>query len=304
VTTTLERKRVRVSAGEMAYVEEGSGPTIVLLHGFPTSAHLWSDLAPLLAARFRTIAPDLIGYGDSDKPPDGRLDARAQAGYVRELLERLGVHDFAAVGHDIGGGVAQLLAFEGGVRPLVLVDSLCFGSPPLAESFQPTDGSLDAKGPAERYVRSHLERGVSRRERMLEEDLQEFIRPWREDPSALARASREVHGDHLAGTEQQLEALDIPTLVLWGEEDPYQPPELAERLWDLLPDASIALLPGCSHYVTWDAAETVLPLVLQFLRRRYLGEEGHGHEHRAGAVPVDLGVSFDRPLPGDEAVDE
>jgi pimeloyl-ACP methyl ester carboxylesterase len=139
---------------------------------------------------------------------------------------------------------------------------------------------------------------------MLEEDLQEFIRPWREDPAALARAAREVHADSLAGTEPQLEALDIPSLVIWGEEDPYQPHEQAERLWDLLPDASIALLPGCSHYVTWDAAETVLPLVLQFLRRRYLGEEGHGHEHRAGAVSVDLGVSFDRPPPGDEAVDE
>lgn len=305
MTTTLERKRARVSAGEMAYAEEGSGPAVLLLHGFPTSAHLWSDLAPLLAPRFRTIAPDLIGYGDSEKPPTARLDVGAQAGYVRELLEQLGVHDFAAVGHDIGGGVAQLLAFEGAVRPLVLLDTISFGSPPLVEAFQPTDGSVHDGGMAERYVRSHLERGMSRRERLVEEDLEEFIRPWREDPSALLRAAGEVDGDQLAGTEQQLKALDIPTLVLWGEDDPYQPPELAERLWDLLPDASIALLPGCSHYVTQDAAETVLPLILQFLRKRYLGEEGHGHEHQAGPVTVDLGVSFDRPPhPGDEVVDE
>src|SRR5688572_31568261 len=103
----------------MAYAEEGSGPPVVLLHGFPTSAHLWSDLVPLLAPRFRTIAPDLIGYGDSEKPSTERLDVRAQAGYVRELLEHLDISEFAAVGHDVGGGVAQLLAFEGSVRSLV-----------------------------------------------------------------------------------------------------------------------------------------------------------------------------------------
>ncbi|HZA27900.1 MAG TPA: alpha/beta hydrolase [Actinomycetota bacterium] len=305
MTTTLERKRARVSAGDMAYAEEGSGPAVVLLHGFPTSAHLWSDLVPLLAPRFRAIAPDLIGYGDSAKPPDARLDVRAQAGYVRELLEQLGVSGFAAVGHDIGGGVAQLLALEGGVHSLVLIDSTASGSPARVEVIQPTDRSDVDAGFAEGYVRAHLERGMSRPKRLFQEDLEEFVRPWRQDPSALARAARDVDGDHLGDTATRLKALDIPSLVLWGEDDPYQPTELAERLWDLLPDASIALLPGCSHYVMKDAAETVLPLITQFLRKRYLGEEGHGHEHTAGPVAIDLGVSFERPPhPGDELVDE
>jgi pimeloyl-ACP methyl ester carboxylesterase len=289
----------------MAYAMEGSGPAVVLLHGFPTSAHLWSDLAPLLAPRFQTIVPDLIGYGDSEKPSPERLDVRAQATYVRELLEELRVHEFAVVGHDVGGGVAQLLAFEGGVRSLVLLDSIAFGSASNVEPFRTDESSDQSRTLVEGYVRSHLERGVVRRERLLEEDLEEFVRPWREDPSALARAARDVNGDQLAGTERELKALDIPTLVVWGEDDPYQPPDVAERLWELLPDGSIALLPGCSHYVTTDAAETVLPLIREFLRRRYLGEESHGHEHPTGPVPLDLGVSLERPPHrGDELVDE
>lgn len=305
MTTTLERKRVRVSVGEIAYVEEGSGPTVVLLHGFPTSAHLWSDLVPLLAPRFRTIAPDLVGYGDSAKTPTDPLGVRAQAAYVRELLGQLGVREFAAVGHDIGGGVAQVLAFEGGVRALVLVDSVSFGSASKVEAFQSGGPSDQSESLAAAFVRSHLERGMSRRERLLEEDLEEFIRPWREDPSALTRAAQEVRGDELEGTERELEALDIPALVIWGEDDPYQPPEVAERLWDLFPDGSIALFPGCSHYVMKDAAETVLPLIGQFLRRRYLGEGGHDHQHPEGPITLDLGVSFQRPPdPGDELVDE
>jgi 2-hydroxymuconate-semialdehyde hydrolase len=259
----------------------------------------------MLAPRFRTIAPDLIGYGDSEKPPAAPIDLGAQAGYVRELLEQLGMDEFAAVGHDIGGGVAQVLALEGGVRSLVLVDTISFRSPSRAEIFLSIDRP-DVDGRlAESMVRSYIERGMSRRSRLSDGDREEFIRPWRQDPEALARAARQIDGELLTGTEERLKGLDIPTMVLWGEDDPYQPPELAEKMWDLLPDASIALLPGCSHFVTEDAAETVLPLILQFLRRRYLGEEGHGHEHAAGPVPVDLGVSFERPPhPGDELVDE
>jgi pimeloyl-ACP methyl ester carboxylesterase len=289
----------------MSYAEEGSGPAVVLLHGFPTSAHLWSNLAPMLAPRFRAIAPDLIGYGDSEKPAVAPLGVAAQARYVRELLEQLDVREFAAVGHDIGGGVAQLLALEGGVGSLVLVDSMTPGSSARLGGFPTVIGSDLNGASAERYVRAHFERGMSRRERLSDEDLNEFIRPWRQDPSGLARAAREVGADDIERMELQLKDLDIPTLVLWGEDDPYQPSELAEELWELLPDASVALLPGCSHYLTEDAPETALPLILQFLRRRYLGEEGHDHAHHAGPVSVDLGVSFERPPhPGDELVDE
>jgi 2-hydroxymuconate-semialdehyde hydrolase len=306
VTTTLERKRASVSAGEMAYAEEGSGPPVVLLHGFPTSAHLWRDLVPLLAPRFRTIAPDLIGYGDSEKPAAAALDVGAQARYVRELLQQLGVQEFAAVGHDIGGGVAQLLSLEGGVHALVLVDSMSFGSRhPVLQPFPSEDLTLAEGGVAQEFVRLHLELGMSRPDRLAQGDLEEYVRPWLRDPAALVRAAGETDGEVLAGTEERLKALDIPTLVLWGEDDPFQPSELAEQLWETLPDASIALLPGCSHFVTEDAVETALPLVLQFLRRRYLGEEGHAHDHATGPISVDLGVSFDRPpYPGDELVDE
>ncbi len=303
----LQPHRARVSAGEMVYVEEGSGPSVVLLHGFPTSSHLWRDLVPLLAPRFRVVAPDLIGYGDSEKPRGAPVDIRSQAAYVRELLAHLGIEELAAVGHDVGGGVAQLLALEGGVRALVLLDSVSFasvsGTPKgLLAPLQ----SSDADQPfSERFVRLHLELGMSHRERLADEDVAEYIRPWQEDPPALVRAAQANDAGVLGGSEERLKELNVPTLVIWGEEDPFQPSDRAERLWEVLPAASIALLPGCSHFVTEDAAETVLPLVLQFLKSRYLGEEGHVHQHPAGGVRVDFGVSFERPPhPGDELVDE
>ena len=88
---TLDRRRVRVSGGELAVVDQGEGKPVVLLHGFPTSSHLWRDVVPLLATRARAVAVDLLGYGDSEKPSDRPLGIRAQARYVRELLGRLGL---------------------------------------------------------------------------------------------------------------------------------------------------------------------------------------------------------------------
>jgi pimeloyl-ACP methyl ester carboxylesterase len=286
----------------MAYADEGEGPVVVLLHGFPTSSHLWRDLVPILAPRFRAVAPDLLGYGDSGRPhhPEA-LTVRAQARYVRELVERLGVEEIAVVGHDIGGGVAQLLALEGGVRTLVLLDSISF-------DHWPVEGvrMIQAARPEEvdpEFVQNLLELtfdlGMEERGRLMEQDLEEYVRPWREDPMALVRASRGIDGVGLVGTEDRLAALDTRTLIVWGEEDPFQQAELGERLGDLMPGATVALLPGCSHFVTEDAPEEVTTLVARYLRTHYLGER-HGH-HDAGPTPVELGISFERPEhPSDE----
>jgi 2-hydroxymuconate-semialdehyde hydrolase len=302
VTEPLDRKRVRVSGGELAYVDEGEGPAVLLLHGFPTSAHLWRDLVPILAPRFRAVAPDLMGYGDSDKAPDAAVSVRAQAGYVREMLDALGLERVAVIGHDIGGGIGQLLAFEGLVETLVLIDSVSLDSWPIegVRMIQGTEpDSIDEEFVAN-LVTMTFDLGMGHPARLEDEDREEFIRPWRSDPPALIRAAQGIDGVGLAGTEDRLASLDIRTLIVWGEDDPFQPSELAERLGELLPGSTVALLPGCSHFVTEDAPEAVLPLVSEYLRTHYLGER-HGH---AGPTMVDLGVSLQRPDPGTPAEED
>jgi 2-hydroxymuconate-semialdehyde hydrolase len=294
----LDKKRVAVSGGEMAVADEGDGPGVLLLHGFPTSSHLWRDLVPILAPRFRAIAPDLLGYGDSDKPEDASaLTIRAQAGYVRELLEALGVDEFAVVGHDIGGGVAQVLALEGGVRTMALLDSIAFDTWPIegVRMLQEATPEQTTTDFAEGVVALTFDLGMGRRDRLADEDLQEYLRPWRADPPALVRAARGIDGIGLLGTEDRMAELDTRTLVVWGEDDPFQPSDIADRLGEVLPGATVAVLPGCSHFVLDDAAETVAPLISEYLKVHYLGER-HGH---GGPVPVDLGVSFERPEPED-----
>lgn len=292
---TLEKRRLRVSGGELAFVDEGDGPPAVLLHGFPTSSYLWRDLVPILAPRFRTIAPDLLGYGDSEKPEDpAMLSVTRQAGYVGEALDALGLEDTALVGHDIGGGIAQLVALEVGVRSLVLVDSIAFDSWPIEAVRMLQDA--DPEGVDEPFIRTMvgaaLDTGMAHPERLAEVDREEYVRPWAADPVAVIRAALGIDGRGLVDVEERLAGLDARVLVVWGEDDPFQPVGLAERLGDAMPGATVALLPGCSHYVTEDAPEAVLPLIADYLRRVHLGQS-HGHE--AGPTPVELGISFTRP---------
>ena len=104
--------RVATAGGELATRDEGDGPAVLLVHGFPWTSHVWRGLIPALTARHRVIAPDLLGLGESDTPDDAPMGLEAQAGYVGELLDALGVDRVAVVGHGAGGGIAQLLAAD------------------------------------------------------------------------------------------------------------------------------------------------------------------------------------------------
>lgn len=293
-------RRFRAPGGELAYRDLGDAedPTVVLLHGFPASGYLWRHVAPLLEPWMRVLVVDLLGAGDSDKPADADLRLAAQARAVRALLDGLDVTEVAAVGHGVGGGVAQLLALEGGVGAVVLIDSVVFDAWPSAWVRDAQQRVSIGGRIATALVEGAFEAGVRKEGRLTAGDLAEYRRPFdgEEGDAAFVRWLLALDGQGLAGRERDMERLEIPALVLWGEEDAFHPPALAERLGDALPMASIALLPGCGHFLLEDAAETVAPLVFEYLRSRYLGTP---HAHGGGPVPVELA-----PRPPERATDE
>jgi 2-hydroxymuconate-semialdehyde hydrolase len=275
-------ERFRVSAGEIVYVDEGRGKPVVLLHGFPTHSYLWRNLIPFLASRMRVIAPDLLGYGASEKPNDGNLTVRAQATYVRELLDGLAIEEFAVVGHDLGGAIAQLLALEGGVGAMVLIDSVAFDVWPIEGLRMLQEARPEQETPefVQEVLRLTFELGLGHVDRLTDEVLSAYREPFAGDEGARAffQAARAIDGAGLADREEDLAALDIPVMLLWGEDDPYLPVEVADRLNEAIPTSTLALLPGCSHFLPEDAPDTVGALVHEYLRARYLAEE-HAHEH-------------------------
>src|SRR5215216_1966678 len=108
-----EQKRyVEVGEARVAYREEGDGEPLLLLHGCPFSSFIWRKVIPLLSPRYRCMAPDLLGLGDTETPEGADWSLRAQAAMVIGFLDALGIERAHVVGHDQGGAIAQLLASE------------------------------------------------------------------------------------------------------------------------------------------------------------------------------------------------
>jgi pimeloyl-ACP methyl ester carboxylesterase len=288
-----EKRRVRTSGGDLACLDLGEGPAVALLHGFPQSSFLWRDLAGLLAGRFRVIAPDLLGAGDSDKPDDAPLDIEAQAGYVRELLEHLEVERFGVVGAASGGGVAQLLALDGdGVEAMVLLN-------PVVDGYWPSERARAIQGspPEQRTepavaaaIRTAFDLGMGHRSRLTEAQVEEYIRPYLAPAGTRAffRTVDALDGRGLRGRDRGLGALDIPVLILWGEDDPFLPAVAAEQLNEWMPSSTLGFLPGCGHFVLEDAVDTIGPMIYEYLRARFLkAPHGHGADP-TGAVMIQL----------------
>jgi pimeloyl-ACP methyl ester carboxylesterase len=194
------------------------------------------------------------------------------------------------VGHDLGGAIAQMLALNDGpaVRALVLLDSACFDAWPIegVRMLQATPPGQETADFVESVVRLTLDLGVAHQGRIDEPTAQRYVEPWLEEPPAFFRAARAITGRGLAGRERELAEFDSPVLVIWGEDDPFLDAELAERLGDTMPGSTVALLPGCSHFVNEDAPQTVGPLIYEYLRSRYVGDR-HAHAE-PGAVQVHL----------------
>jgi pimeloyl-ACP methyl ester carboxylesterase len=282
------------SSGSIAFHDEGEGPAVLLLHGFPASSWQWREFLPLLAGRFRVIVPDLLGAGASVPAPDIALDLATQAAAMAELLTHLGVERTAVVAHGAGAGVAQLLALDhAGVDALVLLNAAALDAWPspgvaLARerlSEDPADPQLAAA-----LVRGAFEVGALQRGRLTDDVLDTYAGAYDDGdgPERLARVLDGLDGRGLAGREAELSAIEAPVLILWGEDDPVYPSHVGERLNEAMPSSTLGLLPGCGHFLVEEAADTIGPMIAEYLRARY-AHAPHGHgDTKDGIVMLQL----------------
>jgi len=251
-------ERATVDGVEIAFRRVGSGKPVLLLHGIPTSSRVWDSVGADLAVDFRVIAPDLLGYGESDKPADRDVSMSAQALLVPKLLDALGVDRVILVGHDLGGAVAQRIAVEAPERVagLVLIDSVSFDSWPILRMRM-----LRAIAPpfARRWPRAWFGWfGLTMRPYVAKGDAREAfaagLAAWSGDRAgaeAFMRNARAMDARITQDVAARLAELRMPTHVVWGEHDPFQKVRWAARLRDAIPGATLTVLDG-GHFLPWD----------------------------------------------------
>src|SRR5262245_42062063 len=135
LNTVFTKRSIHLESARVTYIDGGSGPPVLLLHGCAFSSHIWGRLITDLCGHFRCIAPDLLGLGDTETKRDRDWALPAQAAMIAELLDRLALRSVHVVGHDHGGAVAQLLAAEHPqvIDRLVLVNVEAFDNWPSSD---------------------------------------------------------------------------------------------------------------------------------------------------------------------------
>jgi len=225
---------------------------------------------PLVAELADTMAVDLLGYGLSDKPNSPEPSLPVQCRLMVGLLEQLELTDVVVVGHDIGGGVAQLLALAAPQRvtQLVLLDTIAYDSFP-----EPNIARMAEPGWDERIQQVDLVKGLGRSlaagiSTPPDPGLAElYAAPFEgaEGRAAYLRAARALHTQDLARRAPEVEQLVIPVEVVWGSDDPFQPLVVGRRLADSLPNARLTVLEGGSHFTPEDFAEQIATVIRDIL---------------------------------------
>jgi pimeloyl-ACP methyl ester carboxylesterase len=268
--------RIPVGPGSMHVERYGhGGAPIVLLHGFGTSSFLWRDVAPEIALANRTaFAIDLFGYGESDRPFDADFGIAAQSELVDRALTALRLPRATVVGVDLGAAVALRLA---STRPerverLLLVNPIALDEVPAGDvttlqrntarfAFRASRGILGAAP----ILGEVLRRSVADEAHMPDKLVARYLAPFvgEEGLNHLLLLARSIDDEDM--DEVELGSLPQPTLILWGDQDPWVGPRFADRLADAIPGSRLVRLPGVGRLVPEEVPDTVVSVLLEFI---------------------------------------
>lgn len=254
----------------VSYVDEGSGPPVVLVHGIPTWGYLWHRQLPQLAQSYRVLIPDLLGFGYSDKRDSFDRSIARQAEMLDAWLRQLGIERAAVVAHDIGGGVAlRLAAFHPErVERLCVMNTVCYDSWPIELMLQ--FGHPEAKrklsaSAAMTAMKQALKQGFANTPD--DATLDGLLSPYRTETGKLSliRNAAALNTNLTTEITDRLPSFRFPTLVAWGEDDTFQLLKYGERLaWDI-PRAHLARVGNARHFVMLDQPDEINRLLAGFL---------------------------------------
>jgi pimeloyl-ACP methyl ester carboxylesterase len=258
----------------------GEGPLIVLIHGITSTSDVWLGVMERLAERHTVVAPDLLGHGRSAKPR-GDYSLGAYASGARDLLGVLGFERGTVVGHSLGGGIALQFAYQFPeyCERLVLVSSGGLGKEvhpllraaalPGAELVLPLiirTWAIDA-GSAVAGVLGRL--GLS-----AGPDLAEAARGYasladrgaREAFLHTLRAVVDLEGQRVSATDRLYLAENLPTLLIWGTDDPIIPIEHGRSARERIPGSRLVEISGAGHWPQLDEPDRFVAELTEFVQ--------------------------------------
>ncbi len=270
----------RVNAVRLHYAELGSGPLVILLHGFPECWYEWRHIIPHLAERFHVVAPDMRGYNWSDKPEGtGSYSASNVSADIAALVEHFGEARTHLVGHDWGGAIA----WHFGMYHADRLNKLAVVNAPHPAAFARELKTLDQLSRSlyivyfqlpilpEASIRLLLRRTLTESARVpgafSEEALDVYQNAISQPGAATAMLNyyRAAFRTGPAFFEKNRRTITNPTLLLWGMQDFALSPQLTEGLEPWVPDLRVERIQDSGHWLPEEKPRLASDLLLDFL---------------------------------------
>lgn len=269
------RHQIATVSADLSYVDVGTGPPALFVHGILTNAYIWHDLVPRLTDRRRCIAVDLPLHGHSPARPDQRMTIGALADVLTEFCDRLELDQVDLVAHDTGGAIAQVFAARhpDRIRTLTLTNCETHDNVPPAAMAATVElarsGQLVSSAPAllaDPDTRAAIfASGYEHPEFLTAELIQSFLEPVLGTAAAADKFQQLIAmlgPDSLLDAEAGLSKLDAPTLIAWATDDIFFDLKWAYWLRDTIPGVRrVVEFPGAKLFFPHERAAELAPFI-------------------------------------------
>ncbi|MBV9712835.1 MAG: alpha/beta hydrolase [Ktedonobacteraceae bacterium] len=282
VAGRLERRTARSIHYNISYIvqgtEHGTDGAIVLLHDIPSGAFTWEGVMPQLAGLNRAVyAIDMLGFGSSDHPWPADMSVWGQADTLLYLFQELNLTNIILVGLGFGGGVSQILTtrlYRHQVAAVVLINTICYlysFAPdwPLPDMKKRQDFDAPKQASVEdvmRDLRATLPKATLNGDR-FNDVINDYVSQWDSEvgKEVLYQILRQLDPSYVNSVASDLQLVNKPMLIIWGNKDEVVPVKYAERLHREIAGSSLVIVPDAGHLVLFDAPDAIASAISDFV---------------------------------------
>ncbi|MFA5326784.1 MAG: alpha/beta hydrolase [Prolixibacteraceae bacterium] len=269
-------QKCTVSGHSINYYREGTGETIILVHGITTYSFIWIELFYSLKNQFDVIAVDLLGCGESDKSIDVDYSIKYQTNLIFEFIVQLKLEKIHIVGHDVGGGLAQIFTVR---HPESVITSTFVN--PVGYDFWPVQPIVAMRTPIVRQLamatldfgmfKLIVQRGVFYKERVTTELMNYFFKPMRTKlgRKAFLHFASCLDNRNLLEISDELKQIKTPVLIVRGEADVYLRPDISLKLNHEIPGSQLVIISDAGHFIQFDVPDQLYTTLLEFIKTHH-----------------------------------
>ncbi len=267
-----DAKYVQIDGVALRYDQQGLGRPLIFLHGLPTSAHLWRNIVPGLTYGNTVYSLDLMGFGLSEKPQNVSYSIETYVTQLTKFLDNFHLENVILVGHDIGAPIATLYSIRnpGKVRKLILMNAPLYSAAPSLDVRLLRTKLIGELFTGDWFLKRFFRNGVLNQAIMTDALLDAYLQPYHDDPgarTALLKCVREFELRPVLEKEitPNLGKIQIPTLILWGDGDPYVPLDFGKKMKDEIPNSTIEVILRTGHFEVEERPEEVRARLKEFI---------------------------------------